>query len=160
MIYPIVTEPAPILRQKARPLDPGELNAPRLFKLVKDMVHTMVSAKGVGLAAPQIGISERIIIVAPPGEEPIAVINPEITKRSIGASPSEEGCLSVPGTWGVVRRANAVTVKGLMPDGKPFRKNVRDFEATIFQHEIDHINGILFIDKAKDITKLGIKTQI
>lgn len=157
MIHKIVKEPEKVLRGKARPLLAAEMNTPQLHKLIKDMIHTMYDAKGVGLAAPQIGLDQQIIIVAPPDEEPIAVINPEIVKRSIGTNPSEEGCLSVPGTWGVVRRANSLTVKGFTPDGQPFKKNVRDFEATIFQHECDHLNGVLFIDKAKDVTKLGVK---
>jgi peptide deformylase len=157
MIVPIVKEPEKVLRGKAQALKPEEMNTPALFKLVKDMIHTMYDAKGVGLAAPQIGLDQQIIIVAPTDEEPIAVINPEIVKRSIITDPSEEGCLSVPGTWGVVRRARSLTVKGFTPDGKPFKKNVKGFEATIFQHECDHLNGVLFIDKAKDVTKLGVK---
>ena len=157
MIIPIVKEPEKVLRGKAAPLNMNEMNTPALLKLVKDMIHTMYDAKGVGLAAPQIGLDKQIIIVAPPEEEPIAVINPEITKRSLGAYQSEEGCLSVPGTWGFVRRAKSLTVKGFTPDGKLFRKNVKGFEATIFQHECDHLNGVLFIDKAKDVTKLGVK---
>lgn len=156
MLHKIVKEPAAVLRGQAKPLAADELNTPALFKLIKDMIHTMYDAKGVGLAAPQIGLDKQIIIVAPPEEEPIAVINPEITKRSLGAYQSEEGCLSVPGTWGFVRRANTLTVKGLTPDGKPFKKNVKGFEATIFQHECDHLKGVLFIDKAKDVTKLGV----
>jgi peptide deformylase len=157
MIHKIVKEPEKVLRGKARPLSANEMNTPQLHKLVKDMIHTMYDAKGVGLAAPQIGLDQQIIIVAPPDEEPIAVINPQIVKRSVGTNPSEEGCLSVPGIWGTVRRANTLTVKGFKPDGSPFRKNVRDFEATIFQHECDHLQGVLFIDKAKDLTKLGVK---
>jgi peptide deformylase len=160
MLHQIVKEPEKVLRGNARPLAAEELDTPQLHRLIKDMVHTMYDAKGVGLAAPQIGLDQRIIIVAPPGQEPMAIINPEIVKRSIGTNPSEEGCLSVPGTWGVVRRANSLTVKGLAPDGKPFRKSVKGFEATIFQHEVDHLNGILFIDKAKNITKLGTTMRI
>lgn len=160
MVYPIVKEPAKILREQAQPLSAKELDTPRLHKLVKDMIHTMYESKGVGLAAPQIGIGERIIVVGAPDKEPSAVINPVITKRSLTNESSEEGCLSVPGTWGIVKRARSVTVTGLKPDGTPFKGNFRDFEATIYQHEIDHINGILFIDKAKDITKIGTTTQI
>jgi peptide deformylase len=156
MIYKIVKEPEKVLRGKAKPLMSEELNTPQLFKLVKDMIHTMYDAKGVGLAAPQIGLDKQIIIVAPPDEEPMAVINPEITKRSLGAYQSEEGCLSVPGTWGFVRRVNSLTVKGINPDGTPFKLNAKGFTATIFQHECDHLNGVLFIDKAKGVTKLGI----
>ncbi len=156
MIYKIVKEPEKVLRGKAKPLSPDELNTPKLFKLVKDMIHTMYDAKGVGLAAPQIGLDKQIIIVAPPDEEPITVINPEIVKRSFGDYLSEEGCLSVPGSWGFVRRTNTLTVKGLTPEGKPFKLNAKGFTATIFQHECDHLNGILFIDKAKNVTKLGV----
>ena len=157
MIRKIVKEPEKVLRGKAVPLAPDEMNSPKLFKLVKDMVHTMYDAKGVGLAAPQIGLDKRIIIVAPPEKDPIAVVNPEISKRSIAAVPSEEGCLSVPGVWGHVRRNTSLTVKGYNPDGTPFKKKVSGFEAIIFQHEVDHLNGILFIDKAKEITRLGVK---
>jgi len=156
MLIKIVKEPDKVLRLPAKPLKTDELNTPQLFKLVKDMIHTMYDAKGVGLAAPQIGLNKQIIIVAPPDQEPIAVINPEITKRSLGAYQSEEGCLSVPGTWGFVRRVNSLTVKGLTPEGKPFKLNAKGFTATIFQHEVDHLNGVLFIDKAKNVTKLGV----
>ena len=157
MIYPIVKEAEKVLRGHAKPVAPEEFNTPQLLKLVKDMIHTMYDAKGVGLAAPQIGIAKQIIIVAPSDAEPIAVINPEISKRSLGSYASEEGCLSVPGAWGFVRRVNSLTVKGLTPEGKPFKRNSKGFEATIFQHECDHLQGILFIDKAKDLTRLGIK---
>jgi peptide deformylase len=156
MIYKIVKEPEKVLRGKAKPVASEDLNTPKLLKLVKDMIHTMYDAKGVGLAAPQIGIDKQIIVVAPPEEDPIAVINPEITKRSFAAHFSEEGCLSVPGTWGFVRRVNSLTVKGLTPEGKPFKMNARGFIATIFQHECDHLMGVLFIDKSKDVTKLGV----
>lgn len=156
MIYKIVKDPEKVLREKAQPLKPEDMNTPALFKLINDMIHTMYDTKGVGLAAPQIGLNQQIIIVAPPDEDPIAVINPEIVKRSITTNPSEEGCLSVPGTWGVVRRANSLTVKGFTPEGKPFKKNVKGFEATIFQHECDHLNGVLFVDKAKGTAKLGV----
>jgi peptide deformylase len=160
MIYPIVKEPSKILREKAQPFPLAELDTPKLHKLVKDMILTMIDSKGVGLAAPQIGIGQRIIVVGAPDREPVAVINPEIKKRSFGNHDSEEGCLSVPGTWGFVKRSNAVTVTGLNPDGTPFKGSFRGFEATIYQHEIDHINGILFIDKARGVTKLGTTTQI
>jgi peptide deformylase len=156
MIYKIVKEPEKVLRGKAKPLKTDDLNTPALLKLVKDMIHTMYDAKGVGLAAPQIGLDQQLIIVAPPNEEPMAIVNPVIVKRSLATNPSEEGCLSVPGTWGFVRRANSLTVKGLTPEGKPFKMNAKGFTATIFQHECDHLNGVLFIDKAKNVTKLGV----
>lgn len=156
MIYPIIKEPAKILRQKAQPLLASEMDTPKLHKLAKDMIHTMYETKGVGLAAPQIGLSQRIIAIGAPDLEPIVLVNPEIVKRSLTSMSSEEGCLSVPGVWGFVRRSKTITVKGFTTDGKPWKKNVRDFEGTIYQHEIDHLNGILFIDKAKNMTKLGV----
>jgi peptide deformylase len=135
----------------------SEWGTSELQALVKDMIETMRHAKGVGLAAPQIGIPKRIIIVAPPDEEPVAVVNPVIGSRSLRKAPSEEGCLSVPGTWGIVRRNTGLKVKGVTPDGAPFKKTVSGFEAIIFQHEVDHLNGILFIDKAEEVQKLGVR---
>jgi peptide deformylase len=156
MIYDIVKEPADVLRNKAVLVATTELGTPKMSALIKDMIETMYRAKGVGLAAPQIGIGKQIIIVAPPDEEPIAVINPVVTNRSIRRVASEEGCLSVPGTWGITRRNATLKIKGLTPEGKPFKKSSIGFEAIIFQHEVDHLNGILYIDKAKDIHRLGV----
>lgn len=158
MIYPIVKEPAEVLRKKAELVDVAELGTPKMKKLIEDMIETMHAAKGVGLAAPQIGIGKQIIIVCPPDAVPLAVINPTIESRSFRKTPSEEGCLSVPGTWGTAKRNISLKVKGLTPDGKPFKKSAVDFEAIIFQHEVDHLNGILFIDKASDIHKLGLRS--
>jgi len=156
-IHPIIKEPDPVLRGTAKEVPKSDLGTPQLHTLVEEMVETMHHASGVGLAAPQIGMPKRIIIVAPPDEDPIAVVNPEISGRSVRRTTSEEGCLSVPGTWGIVRRNTGLTVKGLTPEGKPFRKTVTGFEAIIFQHEVDHLNGILFIDKAADVQKLGLR---
>ncbi len=152
MVYPIVKYGDPVLEREAEMV--SEFDTPELHKFLDDMFESMYAAKGVGLAAPQIGIDKQIIIVAPPDETPIAVINPEIVKRSMTTNPSEEGCLSVPGTWGFVRRANSLTVKGLTPEGKPFKLNAKGFTATIFQHECDHLNGVLFIDKAVEVREL------
>jgi peptide deformylase len=157
MIYEIVKEPTKVLRARAQLVDVSECGTPEMAKLIKDMIETMYAAKGVGLAAPQIGISKQIIIVAPPDETPIPVVNPVITARSLRKTLSDEGCLSVPGTWGIVRRNATLKVKGLTPEGKPFKRSCVGFEAIIFQHEVDHLNGVLFIDKASDVQKLGVK---
>jgi peptide deformylase len=115
------------------------------------MAETMYDAHGVGLAAPQIGILKRVIVLDPgDGTGLIEMINPEITARS-GRVLGPEGCLSIPGLQGDVYRAEHITVKGLDRHGNEVVMEARDFLARIFQHEIDHLNGVLFIDIAEKI---------
>ena len=111
------------------------------------MVLTMKKAPGVGLAAPQIGKSIRLIIVDHT-PEPFVLINPKIKKHSLRRDTLEEGCLSVPGKYGLIKRYKSVQVKAQTLDGKPFELEAKGFLAEIFQHEIDHLNGTLYIDKA------------
>jgi peptide deformylase len=124
------------------------------------MVDTMREAPGVGLAAPQIGISKRIIVVEFGDEEDETVpnqlyvmINPEIIKESNDKVSGIEGCLSVPGIVGNVDRSRAVTVRGQNIHGKPVKIRAQGWLARIFQHEIDHINGVLYTDRAEEIWK-------
>lgn len=154
-IRELTTFPEKVLKQKAQPVEIFDEN---LADLVDDMVETMREAPGVGLAAPQIGISKRIIVVefGDEHDETIpdqlyVVINPEITKQSRDAVPGIEGCLSVPGFAGKVNRASVVTVKGQDIHGQPVKIRAHGWLARIFQHEIDHINGILYTDRAEDI---------
>ena len=107
----------------------------------------MKNAPGVGLAAPQIGQSLRLIIVerAP---KPLVLVNPEIVSHSLRRHILEEGCLSVPGKYGLIKRWRSVKVRAQTLDGQPFEITAQGFLAQIFQHEIDHLNGILYIDKA------------
>jgi len=144
---PIVKYPAPVLRQVARPV-PRPTTATR--QLVERMKAAMFQAHGVGLAAPQLGVSERIIIYKLPEEnEPLRVIlNPKIVSRK-GEQIGPEGCLSIPLLQGDVKRANEVVVKGMDLNGRPFRRRAAEFEARVIQHEIDHLDGILFIDRAE-----------
>jgi peptide deformylase len=143
-VHPIRYLGDPVLRQKAKrvPSIDGSIH-----RLIEDMIESMHAANGVGLAAPQIGVSLRVIVIGLPEEEPFALINPEIVKRS-GERIVEEGCLSVPGyrTENLTRSVNVVA-KGTAPSGKPVRIRARDdLLAEALEHEIDHVNGILYID--------------
>ncbi len=143
----IVTEPDPILRKRAAEIDIAKWDATELHTLAADMVETMKKAPGVGLAAPQIDKSIRLIIVERT-PTPLMLINPEIIKHSLRRDTLEEGCLSVPGKYGLIKRYRSVYVKAETLDGKPFEIEAKGFLAQILQHEIDHLNGTLYIDKA------------
>src|SRR5512138_2522013 len=158
----IVTLPDPVLRRKARPVSTFDGN---LQTLIDDMVETMRDAPGVGLAAPQVGISERLIVIEyaePPeeGEEDkevkpklYVVANPEIVKASDEKVLGVEGCLSIPGLVGEVERHEKVQVKGLNRRGQPVKIKAEGWLARIFQHEIDHVNGVVFPDLATRVWK-------
>jgi len=148
----IVFTPQPVLRRKARPVTRFDAG---LQTLIDDMVETMRQAPGVGLAAPQVNVSERLIVVEFGDEEDEAVppklyvlINPEISRASTETEVGTEGCLSIPGFVGDVERAQAVTVKGKNWHGQPMTVKANGWLARIFQHEIDHLNGVLFTDRA------------
>jgi peptide deformylase len=148
----IITLPHPTLRRKAHKVtDFG----PELQTVVDDMVETMRQAPGVGLAAPQVNVSLRIVVVEYGSEEDeeapkklYTVINPEITRPSPETVLGTEGCLSVPGIVGEVERVEALTVKGLSRRGQPITIKANGWLARIFQHEIDHLDGIVFVDRA------------
>lgn len=157
----IVTLPDPVLKRKAHPVNKFDKT---LHTLLDDMVETMRDAPGVGLAAPQIGLSERIIVIeyferdededledAP--KKVWAVINPEIVKVSEEKLIGVEGCLSIPGLVGEVERHAEVQVKALNRHGKSMKIKARGWLARIFQHEIDHLNGILFTERATRLWK-------
>jgi peptide deformylase len=152
----IVTLPEPVLRRKAHSVTKFDRN---LQGLIDDMVETMREAPGVGLAAPQIGLSERLIVVeyyerqededkeqAP--KKVWAVVNPEIVKASEETLLGVEGCLSIPNLVGEVERHAVVHIRGLNRHGKPMKLKAEGWLARIFQHEIDHLNGVLFTDRA------------
>lgn len=140
-IFPIRLFGDPVLRQKA-PSVPIVDESVR--KLIRDMRDTMEDAPGVGLAANQVGVLKRVIVWDHDGDTG-ALINPEIVDRG-GSAEDEEGCLSLPGLRYPVVRAQWIRVEGLDADGKPVRREAEDLVARIFQHEIDHLNGVLFID--------------
>lgn len=145
-VYKIITDPDPVLREKSVAVK--SVNA-GVLRVLDNMRDTLYAADGVGLAAPQIGISKRIIVVDP-GDKLIEIINPEII-HSEGEQNGSEGCLSVPGKVGWVKRAQKVIVKGWNRNGENIEIEAIDFLARILQHEIDHLEGILFPDKATRI---------
>lgn len=122
-------------------------------RLIDDMVKTMQQSNGVGLAAPQIGVSLRVMVLQMPEEEPWAIINPEIVKRS-GEREVIEGCLSIPGYQGEIKRSTSVTVKGLDRQGKAIRIKATGLRAQALEHEIDHLNGVLYLEHIASKDKL------
>jgi peptide deformylase len=157
-IREIVTLPAPVLRRKARKVTSF---GPELQTLIDDMVETMRQAPGVGLAAPQVDVPLRVIVVEF-GEEDdedapkklYTLVNPEIRTASEEVVAAPEACLSIPGFAGDVERFEAIQVRGLNRFGKPIRLKLEGWMARIFQHEIDHLDGVLFIDRALKVWKL------
>ena len=154
----IVTIPDPVLRRKAKPVtDYG----PNLQTLVDDMIETMRQAPGVGLAAPQVGESMRLIVVEYPTDDEkeqapkklFVVANPEIKEISAETEIGIEGCLSLPGLQGEVERALEMRVTGRTRRGQPIKIKARGWLARIFQHEIDHLDGVVFSDRAVKVWK-------
>ena len=146
-VHPIVTLPDPILRKVAAPIERVDAD---LRRLMDDMFATMYDAPGVGLAAPQIGISRRLIVMDPTKDEeenqPLAMVNPQLLQRSDELRVHEEGCLSIPDFTAEVERPARIRVSYLDRDGKTQETDLEGIWATVVQHEIDHLNGMLFID--------------
>lgn len=140
-ILRIYTEGEEILRQKAKPV---KKISRRIEKLVRDMAQTMYDARGVGLAAPQVGVGEQVVVIDV-GDGLLALINPTICE-SEGNDRDVEGCLSIPGVNAYVTRANRVVVEAMDLDGKTIRYEGTGLLSRAFQHELDHLKGILFID--------------
>ena len=157
-ILDIVLEGDPRLRQKATKIRAAD---DQLRRLAADMHETMLAAPGVGLAAPQIGVSRRLIVVHVPEDydedgspaTTLTLINPEIVKAQ-GRQVGPEGCLSIPGWVGDVPRADLITVKAVDLDNKPICLKKTGFVARVLQHEIDHLDGILFVDRVEDKSTL------
>ena len=150
-VLPIRTVPDPILKKKTRRI-PGIDAAVR--KLIADMRETLHAEEGrVGLAAPQVGVSLRLTVIGLPDEEDIILINPEVVKRK-GERVVSEGCLSIPGYVGEICRSETVTVKALDHEGKPVRIKADELLAQALEHEIDHLDGVLYIDRLESPDKL------
>ena len=157
-IREVVTLPHPVLRRKARKVtDFG----PELQELIDDMIETMRAEPGIGLAANQVGVSKQVVVVEFPEDDEnedakprlYIVVNPEFTKLSKETVVGTEGCLSLPGFLGNVDRHEEVVVKGLSRRGQPITLKVKGWTARVFQHEIDHLNGIMFVDRAEQVWK-------
>jgi peptide deformylase len=145
---------SPILREETAPV--AEVSD-EIRRLVRDMFETMYAAKGIGLAAPQVGRRERVAVVDV-DDNPFAIINPEIVVRE-GSARAEEGCLSIPEVYGDVERATRVVVRALDERGEPFEIEASDLLARCLQHEIDHLDGRLFIDYFSTLKKRAAKAK-
>ncbi len=155
-ILKIVQEGAPVLREKSKPVENPK--SPEIKKLIEDMIATMKDAKGLGLAAPQVGKSLRLFTVDV--EDRVYVfINPEIKDLSKDKSSFEEGCLSVQKIWGPVIRPKKLSIKALDENSKPVKIRAKGLLARVIQHEVDHINGTLFIDKAEELFTAEDKSE-
>jgi peptide deformylase len=161
MVRKILKYGEPILEQKADTVT--EFETAELKELIADMWETMYAAKGVGLAAPQIGVGRRVSVIdTSVGEDEtkkIVIINPEITSKD-GKQTGEEGCLSVPGFREPVTRANKVTVRAQNASGEPIELSGEELLARAFQHEIDHLNGVLFINHLSALKRDIIRRKI
>jgi peptide deformylase len=158
-ILTVLRFPDPRLRTKAQVV--AEINS-TTTTIIDDMLATMYDEKGVGLAATQVDIHQRIVVMdtSEDGDQPIVLINPEITATSDETSINEEGCLSVPGTYAKVDRHDACTVKALDRNGKEFTLNATGLQSICIQHELDHLNGVLFVDYLSALKRKRIQTKL
>lgn len=160
----IIQPDNPVLRKRALKVTDADFKNPQFQQLIDDMIETMIAAPGVGLAAPQVAVSQRLIVVRLPDEDEedrerhgeqagqvFVVGNPKIIKESKKLVSGVEGCLSLPGLLGEVDRHETVVVTGQDRDGKDFRIKAKGWLARVFQHEIDHLDGVLFIDRTDKI---------
>jgi peptide deformylase len=148
-VIPITMKGEPVLHARAEEVDPKTIATPAFQKLIADMVETMYAANGVGIAATQVGRGVRAFI-AESSHGPIALINPVFKKKSTKTVVDEEGCLSVPGKFDRVRRSKIVTIEGLTADGKKVSFTADGFLARILQHELDHLDGTLYVDRVAE----------
>lgn len=161
MILKILTDPNPILRTPGREIVPADFSDNKFLTFVDNLKETMHSKDGVGIAAPQVGESLKVCVIAKDytadKKDDLILINPVWQKKTIKCAWGEEGCLSVPDVFGKVKRYKKITITAFNLSGKQVILEAEDFFARIVQHEIDHLNGILFIDKAKNLYQVDKK---
>ncbi len=157
-ILTILEFPDKRLRTVAKPVDKVD---DKIRQLVDDMLETMYEAKGVGLAATQVNVHQRVIVIdtSEDKDAPLCLINPEIIEKD-GVEESEEGCLSVPGFFEKVKRAEHIKVKALNKEGEPFELEAKELLAVCIQHEMDHLQGKLFVDYLSPLKKKRIKDKL
>src|SRR5215210_6439151 len=156
-VRPIVRLGHPALRAVAQALAPERLAAPETQQLIDEMIESMHESHGVGLAAPQVGVEDQVFVYESSGHEiPLrVVVNPMITPHERELVYDWEGCLSIPDLRGLVPRHPTVRVQGLDREGEPLDYVVSGFEARIVQHEYDHLNGVVFLDRMRDLRSLA-----
>lgn len=158
-ILPILRYPDPRLHTVAKPVQEVD---DRIRQLVRDMAETMYAAPGVGLAATQVDVHERVVVidVSENGDELLVLINPEITWKSEDCQTYEEGCLSVPGVYDKVERAARIKARALNEQGEPFEFEADGLLAVCVQHELDHLEGKVFVEYLSPLKQSRIKTRI
>ncbi len=143
----------PVLRRVARPIDPTQISSPAVQRLIRDLLDTVDEYNGAGLAAPQVHASVRVVVLTLDDEQKMEVwINPVVTPTTEDLLESFEGCLSVPGLRGRVQRAAEVHVEALDANGQPISLDLEGFPAIVAQHECDHLDGVLYVDKVEPRT--------
>ncbi|OGH88592.1 MAG: peptide deformylase [Candidatus Magasanikbacteria bacterium RIFOXYC2_FULL_42_28] len=163
MILPVLTEPNKILRRVGDKLTMADLTTPKMKKFITDLTETMYAKDGVGIASPQVGNSIQLCVIAknftPDKKRDLVLVNPAWKKTTTKTAWDMEGCLSVPGIYGEVKRYTEIKVTALSETGAPLQFKANKFFCRIIQHEVDHLNGILFIDKARNLQEIDKKTD-
>lgn len=157
-LLPILEFPDPRLRTRAQPV--AAVDA-AVRKLIDDMFETMYAAPGIGLAATQVNVHQRVLVIdiSEARQEPLALVNPEILARE-GVEETEEGCLSVPGIYDVVKRADRIRVRALNRQGEPMEFDAEGMLAVCIQHEMDHLEGKLFVDYLSELKRTRIRKKL
>jgi len=157
-ILDILHFPDPRLRNKAKPIVQVDRS---IRRLIDDMLETMYQAPGIGLAATQVNVAKRVVVIdlSEEKDQPLCLINPEILEKD-GEEQMEEGCLSVPGVYEAVKRANHIRVRALDRDGIPFEMEADDLLAVCIQHELDHLEGKLFVDYLSSLKRQRIRKKL
>ena len=160
-LLPILEFPDPRLRTVAAPVDPARITSAEFQKLLDDMFETMYEAPGIGLAASQVDVHQRFMVmdISEEHDQPRVFINPEITARD-GEQVYQEGCLSVPGIFADVTRANEITVKAIGRDGATFELSTDGLLAVCIQHEMDHLDGKLFVDYLSPLKREMVRKKL
>ena len=160
-LLPILEFPDPRLRTKAAPVDPALIGEPAFQRLLDDMFETMYAAPGIGLAASQIDVHQRFMVmdVTEEKDRPLVFVNPLITART-GEQVYQEGCLSVPGIFADVARADRITVQALDRHGQPFELDIDGLLAVCVQHEMDHLEGKLFVDYLSPLKREMVRKKL
>ena len=157
--FTVTLYPEPVLRKSAEPVAAFD---DELRRIVAAMFRRMHASQGVGLAGPQVGLRKRILVLNPTGEpkDDLALVNPSIASRSGPQTLFDEGCLSFPGIYAEIKRPERCTVTAFDPDGKPIEKEYDGFVSRIIQHEFDHLEGVLLVDRMSPADKLGNKAAL
>ena len=150
--YPIVTYKTPSIRERSVEVLVDEITTKEFQDYLDKLIRTMHVEDGIGVASPQVGINKRVFIAHIQSKD-TAFINPEVVKISEAKQITEEGCLSVPGVWGRVERAKKISIKAIDRHGRKMAMDLKNMDAIVFQHELDHLDGVLFVDKMLEVTR-------